>query len=272
MEIRSKIREIFSSELIIPRRNERNTRKSLYRKYYLNEWFYKERQVLTLYKNDTNKHIIYLHGGGYISEASILHIRMLKMLANKFKVTFIDYPLAPEYNYKDSNNYILEVYKLLCTKYPNDDFYLFGDSAGGGLALSLLEQVRDANLKRIQKSVLVSPWVDLSMTNHLIDNYAYDDLMLSLKNVKNAAYLYSNDDDVTNPLISPLYGKLDDIGNILLFVGTKEILYPDIMILYGKIKPNARLIKGIDKYHDWVMLPTKTNNSNIDAIIDFYNN
>lgn len=270
VKIIDKFKEITANELIKPRRGERNTRKSLFKKYNVDEWYYNDKQVITIYKQDIDKHIIYLHGGAYISEASILHRRIIKTLANKYKVTFIDYPLAPESNYKITNKHVLDVYKLITNKYKEDKFYLFGDSAGGGLALSLLEQVRDYELKPIIKSVLISPWIDLTMDNPDIDNYRYNDLFLSLNEIKKAAYLYSNGEYLRNPLLSPIYGNLENIGSILLFVGEKEILYPDIMRLYKKIKENVTLIKGVDMYHDWVIFPSHYSNECLDKIIEFY--
>ena len=59
------------------------------------------------------------------------------------KVTFIDYPLAPEHTYEKTHEIVMKHTERLQLKNYGDEFYLFGDSAGGGLALAVLQILRD---------------------------------------------------------------------------------------------------------------------------------
>ena len=99
--------------------------------------------------NNSNKHVIYLHGGAYIIEATTFHQRFIETLADQYElaITFIDYPKAPENTYRTTHDVVLKAYAEVAAKYPGNEFYLMGDSAGGGLALALLQVLRDQRVK-----------------------------------------------------------------------------------------------------------------------------
>lgn len=117
---------------------------------------------------DNKRHVFFLHGGAYVAEASAGHSRIVKHLVRDFglHVTFIDYPLAPEYTATTTHRVVLNAYEEVAIRYPDHEFGLFGDSAGGGLALALLQVLRDAGAQhRPIRTALVSPWVDLTLSN-----------------------------------------------------------------------------------------------------------
>ncbi len=54
-----------------------------------------------------------------------------------------------------------------------------GDSAGGGLSLSTVIALRNAGLPLPAALVLLSPWVDLSLSGSTLKTHAVQDAMLS---------------------------------------------------------------------------------------------
>lgn len=154
------------------------------------------------------------------------------------------------YVFKNTQKYYL---------YKDDEFYLFGDSAGGGLAVTLLQILRNNNYNmRPTKSFLASPWVDISMTNKDIKNFEKKDPFLDVEAVKYAAKQYVGNLDLKDPLVSPLYGEMNDLGSIYILVGTHEILNPDIYLLNEKMKKaegtNVKLYLGNKMFHDWIVM------------------
>ena len=117
---------------------------------------------------DSNIHLIYFHGGAYIAQGSIIHWLLISKIIDsvKCKVTYIDYPLAPEANYKETFSMVKDAYRQITEQYPNDKFVFAGDSAGGGLALAFAQSILKENVM-INPSglILLSPWLDLSMKN-----------------------------------------------------------------------------------------------------------
>ena len=207
--------------------NKNNFDKSL----TTDEQFIDGYQILTVYSEKScNKHIIFLHGGAYVMRAVRGHKNIIEKLVKKYylKVTFIDYPLAPENTVEKAHKVVMEAYREITKKYQNDEFYLFGDSSGGGLALAFLQRLKtEKQLPFPEKTVLMSPWADVSMTNDEIKEFAEKDPLLPLNGLIVTGKQFAGRLDVKDPMISPIYGNMDNLGEIFLIFGTNEILYPD---------------------------------------------
>lgn len=229
-------------------------------------------------EESSNKHIIFLHGGAYVAEAVKGHRLLIEdlVLMYGFKVTFIDYPLAPEHNAEQTIRIVEKAFKLIENRYPDDDFLLLGDSAGGGLALSLLQILRDSNNENIPtKTVLLSPWLDVSMSNPDIFKFTEKDVLLSYQGLKDCGELYAQDMDLLDARVSPLYGNLEDLANIKIFVSDSELFYPDCLLLKEKLDSvkgsTASLTIKEEMIHDWVVLPIKERKETIVEIVEFFN-
>lgn len=217
--------------------------------------------TITVYNEEcTNKHIFFLHGGGYVAEATSSHRRVIEDMVKNYhlKVTFVDYPLAPENNYKRTHEAVMKIYKKITTVNSYDKFYLFGDSAGGGLALAFLQRLRDYKVFPFpKKTVLVSPWVDLTMSTKGIEEAAQKDPLLSMDILNEASLDYSGGDNRTMAIMSPLNGRMDNLGDIFLLVGTHEILNPECRMLKNKLMTsygtNVIFYEGEKMVHDWIL-------------------
>ena len=134
--------------------NKKNFDKSL----ITDEQFIGEYQVLTVFSEESYKrHVVFLHGGAYVMRAVRAHKNIIEKLVKKFhlKVTFIDYPLAPENTVDKAHKVVMDAYRNITSKYKNDEFYLFGDSSGGGLALAFLQLLKnEKNLLCLLCSIL----------------------------------------------------------------------------------------------------------------------
>ena len=204
--------------------------------------------------------MVFLHGGGYVAEATASHRRIIEELVKMYglKVTFIDYPLAPEHTYEKTHKIVMKAYREITIKNYGDEFYLFGDSAGGGLALAVLQILRDEKMIPFpKKTVLMSPWVDLTMSNPKIGEAAERDPLLTMDCLYHAAERYIGNGDVKNPVLSPIFGRMDNLGKIFLLTGTHEILNPDcrklktkLMAAYGT---ELEFYEGEKMVHDWIL-------------------
>jgi acetyl esterase/lipase len=106
-----------------------------------------------------------------------------------------------------------------------------GDSAGGGLALSLLSIAtavsKDGSVLPPAAAAVMSPWIDLALTGDSIDARADADPLLTRDALEKAAKLYLGEQDLRNPQLSPLYGDIAGLPPVLLHVGEDEILLDD---------------------------------------------
>jgi acetyl esterase/lipase len=211
---------------------------------------------------ENKRHVIFMHGGAYIVEATTGHLKIIERLVHQFglHVTSIDYPLAPENTAETTHRFLLKAYNEITAQHPDHAFCLMGDSAGGGLALALLQVLRDEKHAIIpDRSVLVSPWVDLTLSNPDMIALEKKDFVLSIDDLSYAARTYTGGLSLTDYRLSPIYGNLDHLGDILLVTSTNEILYPDCLLLAKKLEmargTTVRLDVKKGLFHDFIILP-----------------
>ena len=210
------------------------------------------------------KHVVFFHGGSYISEGLTVHRRFIERLATEYgyRVTYVDYPLAPEHVAVRTLAVARLAYEALRAKYPQDGFVLMGDSAGGGLALSLLQILKKENAAMPECTVLLSPWLDLSLSHLDAPLYEQKDPTLSIAGLRYAGERYRGELDERDPLVSPLFGGLVGLGRIFVSVGTDELFCPDCLDLYQRCRgcegTDVRLFVFEEMFHDFVMIPMKS--------------
>ncbi|KAA8909841.1 Alpha/Beta hydrolase protein [Sphaerosporella brunnea] len=107
--------------------------------------------------------MLYVHGGAYYFGSVDEHRYQLQRHARKLsaKVFAPRYRLAPQFPFPCALYDVLACYFYLLEQQPAESIIFAGDSAGGGLILSLLCLLRDQGLPLPAGAVLISPWVDL---------------------------------------------------------------------------------------------------------------
>jgi len=100
------------------------------KKYRTTELMVLGRPVLTIRPIEikTLAHVVYFHGGGYSIEASGGHFQLMKQIIDRANctVTYVDYPLAPEFSVVDTMDMALEIYSRLLSAHPEHQFVLMG--------------------------------------------------------------------------------------------------------------------------------------------------
>jgi acetyl esterase/lipase len=173
--------------------------------------------------------LLYLHGGGYFGCSAESHRPITVGFAlHGFRVLAPNYRLAPENRFPAAVDDAVAAYRgLLSEGYSPQHIVVAGDSAGGGLALSLLLALRDAGLPFPAGAALFSPWTDLAATGDSVRTNADRCAMFNGPDIGPSARYYLGDTDPRNPLASPLYGELTGLPPLLIHVGADEILRDD---------------------------------------------
>lgn len=214
-------------------------------------------------------HLFYLHGGAYTLPP--FHWPFLSgFLQAGWVVSMVDYPLAPEHTVDDTVPMVIEAWRAASTDGP---LALAGDSAGGGLALVLLQQLRRLGLPLPTRSVLLSPWVDLVMDDDATIAESRRDPVLSLTGLRGAARLYAGERELADPLLSPLFNDLDGLGEIQAWVGTREMFLPQCQRLADRAAAAAgtalELRLGHGLVHDWALLPGRSRVRLTEELLDY---
>ncbi len=173
--------------------------------------------------------VIYLHGGAYVEDILRWHWgfigRMVKRLGMMFTVPL--YPLAPEHDCAAANAFLLAIYRdLLAGRHPHRPV-IMGDSAGGGLTMSLAMQAVTASIPTPTALILLSPWLDVTTSDPVQQEIEKIDPLLMRPGLKAAGRWYSGAMAVDDPRVSPLYGELAGLPPIQIFCGTHDILVAD---------------------------------------------
>ena len=206
---------------------------------------------------DIENVIIYFHGGAYvegIKENQIVFLEKLSKESNS-KIILLDYPLAPKYTYIDVFKMVESVYNNEISK-DNQNIVLMGDSAGGGIALGLLNKLQIEKRQLPQKTIVLSPWLDVTMENPEIENVIPYDKKLNKDVLKLAGISYAGTDGIESYLVNPIKGNYEGIDNIHILSGTSDILNPDVKKLVQKNK-NIKYIEYPDAQHIFMIEATE---------------
>jgi monoterpene epsilon-lactone hydrolase len=202
--------------------------------------------------------ILYIHGGGFVSCSSKTHRPITAALARKtgMKVFAIDYRLAPEHRYPAALDDVFEGYKRL-RELAGGKIALAGDSAGGGLVLSLLLRIRESGLWPPECAVCFSPWSDLTASGDSAETNKDVDAMFHRENAPDFARAYLGDAPAAEPDASPVFADYHDIPPILFQVGSTEMLLDDSRRIHEKIiaaggKSELEIFEDVS--HCWQML------------------
>lgn len=215
--------------------------------------------VILPQNNKFAKTIFYLHGGAYWWQPVYLHFKMLQKIAdqNNARVIVPIYPKSPGYTADTVLPYILNNYKKAIQKLHimSSALTLMGDSAGGGLCLSLLQLLENEEIEKPSQVILFSPWLDLSNSNLEMIDIQPKDPLLNIQALRYQGEIYSGSLDEKAPLVSPINANFDKFPPLSIFCGTHDILYADIKKLSQKSNKNINSYIFPKMNHVFVAFP-----------------
>ena len=175
--------------------------------------------------------VLFFHGGGYCSGSIMSHRRMVTEAgrAARARTLAVAYRLAPEHPFPAAYEDALKAWRFLRKgDVPASRIAIGGDSAGAGLAVALIAQLRDAREELPACAWLVSPWTDLTLsgstlaTKDAVDPIIHKAYLNELVDAYLPAGVKRN-----NPRVSPLYAEVSGFPPMLIQVGSAETLLDD---------------------------------------------
>lgn len=196
--------------------------------------------------------ILYFHGGAYVVGSAHAYQHFVGQVAARAKASaFVpEYGLGPEHPFPGAVQDAQASYAGLVTQ-GFRTIALAGDSAGGGLALSLLSltvsRARDASGLRPAAAAVMSPWTDLALSGASMETRAEADPLMTKDSLAATARLYLGTHDPRDPRASPLYAELAGLPPVRIDVGEDEVLLDD-STRYGERMETAG---GTVQVHTW---------------------
>lgn len=180
--------------------------------------------------------VLHLHGGGFRQGCPEMVGPYAAALAERCGVEVVcpAYRLAPEHPFPAGLNDAAKVYRAL-RREGGGPLIVSGDSAGGGLAASLTALVTSEGTAPAAL-VLLSAWLDLTVTAESYQANAATDPLFSRESAESAAELYLQGHAPTDPLASPLLAPLAAFPPTLVNFGDGEVLADDSRAFHAALR------------------------------------
>ena len=201
--------------------------------------------------------ILYLHGGGYYAGSLATHQALTANISMEAgaPLLLVEYRLAPEHPFPAALEDATRSYRwLLRQGLPPERIAIAGDSAGGGLAIAAMLELKASGGPLPAAGVCLSPWFDLAMTGESTRTKASVDPTLRSSDMPFVAWCYLRSADPRTPTASPLYGDLSGLPPILIQAGTNEILLDDARRFAeraGQMGVSVQLEIWEEMFHVW---------------------
>ena len=185
------------------------------------------------------KILLYIHGSAMVVMSPKTHRRLTLEIAKatNMRVLSIDYRLAPEHPFPAGLEDCVNSYKWLLSKgFKPENIIIAGDSAGGNLTLASLLKLKDEEIPLPSAAIILSPSTDSTEESNTFYENAETDALASGGILPLCVPAYLAGKDPYNPLISPLFGKLEGLPPLLIQVSKSEILYDHATRLFNRAK------------------------------------
>ncbi|KAI9317409.1 Alpha/Beta hydrolase protein [Dichotomocladium elegans] len=238
---------------------------------------------------DADLIFMYFHGGGYRLGNSLMYTSSFLYMLERFekahgikaRVFTVDYRMHPEVQWPVPRKDGERAYSYLIRDLDIDPSKIIigGDSAGGNLAATLLLKLRDdlkdkdvvalSSVARLplplpRAAVMISPWANMDssaqtfITNHNVD-------CLPIKFGDRHGWFFSGFNNMSreeqdkllrNPYVSPIYGRFEGVGPVLVTLGDQEIFRQDIEQLVERLKTDGvqvEVVRQPNTIHVWAI-------------------
>ena len=210
-----------------------------------------------------NHMFLHVHGGGYVfggGDASVGEAVQIAAAAGIPAIS-VDYRMPPESPFPAALDDTIVVYRAMLESRQAGEIAIGGTSAGAGLALAAVHQMKELGLPVPGALFAGTPWADLTKTGDtLYSNEGIDRVLVSYDGwLKSAAYMYADGRDLTDPLISPMYGNFDSFPPTILVSGTRDMLLSDTARVQRKLRDagviaDLHVFEGLS-HAGYLMLP-----------------
>lgn len=187
----------------------------------------------------TDTIILHFHGGGYTFHGEISK-RYAAMLAHHCGASVFapDYRLTPEHPHPAQFEDALDAWRYVLQRTPAERVVVMGDSAGGHMALMLLQSLKTAGLAQPALCVGLCPWTDIGPRGaSLAINDRYD-LVQGWMAVRFGEWL---DPDLRfgRETLSPIYQDFSNVAPIYIQVGGRDVLRDMVLEFADVQKANS---------------------------------
>ncbi len=182
--------------------------------------------------------LFYVHGGGFVSGSPDTHKHMVAYICGELGLEAVmpRYRLAPEHPFPAGFDDVVACYQALVMSGRDPRrIILGGDSAGGGLVLSLLAYISANNLPLPMCAFAMCPAVDFTGSGGSRVQNAKSDVVFNPRRFSELREMYLGDQDPKQPYASPLFARFKTCPPVLMQVADGEILRDDTLMMQNHL-------------------------------------
>lgn len=189
-------------------------------------------QWLRLPQSRAGHVLLYFHGGAYLRGSTDTHIGALArfMRAGRVEALSVDYRMEPQVHFPAWVEDAVDSYRhLLDAGVRPGRIALGGDSAGGGVAMALVQRIAELGLPVPGCVTTISPWVDLTCSGPSHHENIDADAMFGPGVIDHTAEWLAAQAGVPrdHPLLSPAFGSYVGAPPLRIDLSAVELLRSD---------------------------------------------
>ncbi|MGW0392769.1 alpha/beta hydrolase fold domain-containing protein [Streptomyces sp. NPDC003042] len=217
--------------------------------------------------------VLYVHGGAYVNELVRPHWSLIRTLVTRARARVVvpAYVLAPRGTADRNVPVAADLLSGLIESGGAGGTVLIGDCAGAGLALAAAQRLRERTGAQPSRIVLISPWLDVSMSHP--DQAAIEaaDPVLARAGLAEAGRLYAGTLAADDPRVSPLRGSFEGLAPLTVFTGTRDVLTTDSAELLRRARAAGVEVEWHEEAglpHVYPLLPVPEGRAARDRIVE----
>ncbi|WP_394152037.1 alpha/beta hydrolase [Loktanella salsilacus] len=197
--------------------------------------------------------LLYIHGGAFVmgNLRGYRHLIAAIGKAAGLRAVFLNYRMAPEHPFPAALDDAEAAWRALSDNPDYGPLTLAGDSAGGNIALALLQRIIAKGLTLPAAVAVMSPVTDLRMKNPSLAANRRSDPLVSTRWGARGVAAYLAGTDPAQPDASPILGDFTGAPPVLIHADTTEVLFDDARLMTDHLSA-----QGVDvTFHAQTGLP-----------------
>ena len=202
--------------------------------------------------------IVYAHGGGLTAGSSVTHREFASRLAlaTTCKVLLVDYRLLPEHDIAEPIADVVSVHRELVARSAEEPVPIVfgGDSSGAALMVAALVALRDAGDSLPVGLISFSGAFDATLSSPSIDEGR--DPQLNRAVLEHWQEVIRPCVELDDARLSPVFGALHDLPQVLLLAGSDEVWRDDSVRLAERLAASGGSVEvdvADGMWHVWPM-------------------
>lgn len=193
----------------------------------------------TINKRFADRVFVHVHGGAFVFNGGDAVLREAVQVAHSVgvKVISVDYRRPPTDPFPAALEDTLAVWKHVTNTQKASETALFGTSAGGNIALATVLKLKQLGEPLPGAVFAGTPATDLKHTTDTWYTLEGLDPLGPRSGALQATFdLYAGNEDLMNPLLSPIYGDLKGFPPTILISGTRDLLLSDTVRMHRALR------------------------------------